>query len=287
MFTQWEKKRFLSLILLGLSAILIWYLPTSGIQNDSPYLQVHFLDVGQGDAIFIETPDNVQVLVDGGPNQRVLQELSGKMNFSDFGLDMVIGTHPDSDHIGGLVGVLERYQVDTLLVTDNKGDSQTAALYNKLIAAEGAAIIYARRGQVFSLGASTTLEVLWPETDTTDMESNASSIVLRIIYGKTSFLLTGDAPKRIEEYLVLAEGESLQSDVLKIGHHGSRTSTAQMFLEEVRPEYAVISAGENNRYGHPHVEVTDMLFNSRVKTLNTAEEGTITFLSDGEKVWVE
>ena len=119
------------------------------------------------------------------------------------------------------------------------------------------------------------------------MDNNASSIVVKLTYGDTSFLLTGDSPKRIEEYLVLVEGEHLKSTVLKAGHHGSRTSTSELFLDEVDPEYAVISAGVDNRYGHPHVEVMDMLFNKHIEVHETAKEGTITFASDGHDVWVE
>ncbi len=116
------------------------------------------------------------------------------------------------------------------------------------------------------------------------MESNTSSIVARLVYGETAFMLTGDSPKSIEEYLVLVEGEHLKSDVLKVGHHGSRTSTAELFLAEVDPDHAVISAGQDNAYGHPHVEVTDLLFNYGVETYNTAEVGRVVFHSDGQTV---
>lgn len=276
-----------ALILCFLSGVvaIMWLPPLAYNAMATPYLQVHFLDVGQGDAIFIQTPDGVEVLIDGGANSGVLSALSQHMSFFDRNIDMVVGTHPDKDHIGGLVDVLGRYTVSSILTTENESDSAAYAAYTAAVQAEGAAVTYARRGQLFTLGASTTLEVLFPETDTTDMESNASSIVLQLRYGETEVLLTGDAPKRIEEYLVLTQGEHLQSDVLKVGHHGSRTSTAQMFLAEVQPEFAVISAEKNSRYGHPHVEVTDMLFNQRVKTYSTAQEGTISFRSDGVDVW--
>jgi competence protein ComEC len=207
------------------------------------------------------------------------------MGFFDRDIDMVIGTHPDLDHIGGLIDVLKRYKVSQILTTENKGESSAATLYDRLKQKEGAEIIYARRGQEIVLDASTTLRVLFPETDPSEMESNMSSIVFQLVYGESTFLLTGDSPKSIEEYLVLVEGENLKSDVLKVGHHGSRTSTSEFFLDEVAPTYAVISAGKDNSYGHPHVEVTDMLFNKRVEMLETAKEGTITLFSDGSKVW--
>jgi competence protein ComEC len=207
------------------------------------------------------------------------------MSFFDRSIDMVVGTHPDLDHIGGLIDVFKQYSVHSILTTENKGESSAATLYERLKKQEDAEIFYARRGQVFTIDASTTLSVLFPETDPSELESNTSSIVLQIHYGTTTFLLTGDSPKNIEEYLVLVEGENLKSDVLKLGHHGSRTSTSELFLDEVQPKFAVVSAGKDNSYGHPHLEVTDLLFNKRVEMLETAKEGTITLLSDGAKVW--
>ena len=144
---------------------------------------------------------------------------------------------------------------------------------------------FARRGQTFDLGDGVKLMVLFPDTDPTEFESNTASIVTRLVYGDTAFMLTGDSPKSIEEYLVLVEGEHLQSDVLKAGHHGSRTSTSELFLAEVDPDYAVISAGKDNSYGHPHVEVTDALFNYGVETFSTADSGHVVFWSDGKTVY--
>ncbi len=258
-----------------------------GPRADSTHLVVYFLDVGQGDAIFIETPDGVQALIDGGPDGTVVRELGKLMPFFDRTIDVVVATHPDKDHVGGLIDVLERFQVPLVVSTENVSDTSASELFQEQMSNEGAEIVMARRGQRIALGASTTLEILYPESNPRDMESNASSIVAKLTYGETSFMLTGDSPKRIEEYLVLVEGEYLKSDVLKVGHHGSRTSTSEMFLDEVQPDFAVVSSGRNNSYGHPHVEVTDLLFNTGVETLSTAELGTITFYSDGERVWYE
>jgi competence protein ComEC len=280
------KFRALVLFVSAVLAAAVWVLPgLAASKDESPYLQVHFLDVGQGDAIFIETPSGKQVLVDGGRDNSVLGELTSVMGFFDRDIDMVVGTHPDLDHIGGLIDVLKRYRVTRILTSENKGESSAAALYERLKQKEGAEIVYSRRGQEVALDASTTLRVLFPESDPSEMESNMSSIVFQLQYGTSTFLLTGDSPKSIEEYLVLVEGENLKSDVLKVGHHGSRTSTSELFLDEVAPGYAVISAGKDNSYGHPHVEVTDLLFNKRVEMFETAKEGTITLLSDGTRVW--
>ena len=281
----------MTLVLFVCGVFGLWVFPGTSLdqvaQSGSPQnLRVHFLDVGQGDSIFIQTPDGVEVLIDGGSNGTVLRALAQQMSFFDRKIDMIVGTHPDSDHIGGLVDVLGRYEVDTILVTENISDTSTARRYFLAVDTEQAEVVYARTGQEFALGEFVKLVVLYPESAVADMESNASSIVLQLVYGETEVMLTGDAPKRIEEYLVLTNGEHLQSDVLKLGHHGSRTSTSELFLQEVNPTHAVVSAEKDGRYGHPHVEVTDLLFNYGVETYSTAEEGTVTFESDGVDVWV-
>lgn len=278
--------RFLSWLTIGLASLGIWTAPL-WIQSDtSPYLQVHFLDVGQGDAIFIETPDGVQVLVDAGAGDGVIREIESRLSLWDREIDMIISTHLDRDHIGGLIDVLERFSVASVVMTEQTSDTNTAKTYKDSVIAEQAVMVTAKQGQIINLGASTTLEVLFPTSAIDALDSNASSVMMQLHYGDTTFMLTGDAPKRIEEYLVLQYGEHLKSDVLKVGHHGSRTSTSELFLAEVDPDYAVISAGEDNRYGHPHVEVTDALFNAGVETFKTANEGTITFYSDGEEVFL-
>ncbi len=281
------RMRLMVLIVLLVGGVLVWLWPPENpafLSADTSLLEVHFLDVGQGDAIFIESPTGVQVLIDGGPDAGVLQELSKQMSFFDRSIDVIIATHPDSDHVGGLSDVLTRYQIGAVLLTENEGDSPAASAFMNAVIDEAVAPIYARRGQQYDLGGGVVLEVLFPETNPKDMESNTSSIVAQLRYGETEVMLTGDSPKSIEEYLVLIEGENLTSDILKVGHHGSRTSTSELFLAEVAPQYAIISAEKDSRYGHPHVEVTDALFNAGIEMLSTAESGTITFVSDGVTV---
>jgi competence protein ComEC len=280
------RLRLLILVLLTCAAVylgaLLYYVAQPATP---PFLAVYYLDIGQGDATFIQTRGGAQVLIDGGPDDTVLTRLREVMPRGDTSIDLVVGTHPDKDHIAGLAPVLERYDVGTILTTENKNDTQASAMYDALKEKEGADVINARRGMLVALDASTTLRVLYPDADPTNMESNTSSIVLQLRYGSSTFLFTGDSPKNIEEYLVGLEGPMLRSDVLKVGHHGSRTSSSERFLDAVAPSFAVISAGKDNSYGHPHVEVTDMLFNKRVSTFLTAASGTIAFFSDGAKVW--
>jgi competence protein ComEC len=252
------------------------------VQADQPLLTVAFLDVGQGDATFIETPNDVQVLIDGGPDGGVLRELQREMGFFDRSIDIVVATHFDQDHIGGLIDVLERYEVSLVLITDNESDTTVTNTFFDALKDEHAEILYARAGQSISLLGGARLDVLFPEGSVRGSESNASSIVLQLAYGETRFLLTGDAPSSVERYLAAQHGNTLQSDVLKVGHHGSQTSSDRTFVEVVDPSYGVISAGKDNRYGHPHDEVLDTLASLSVDTKNTADSGSITFTSDGE-----
>ncbi len=272
--------------LLGV-AVISW-LPFLQTKNTNcECLTVSFLDVGQGDAILIETQDGFEMLVDGGPNAAVLRQLSKERSFFDREIDVVVTTHPDLDHIGGLVDVLKRYKVQTILRTENENDKSAAEAFAAAAQKEKAEEILADAGQVLQLGASTTIQIFSPTGDERQWESNTSSIVLRVVYGNTSFMLTGDAPQEIEDYLVKTYGAQLDSDVLKLGHHGSKTSSSDAWLDTVTPTYAIVSAGIDNRYGHPHQDVMQRVFARNIQTSHTGTDGTITFYSDGTKVWRE
>lgn len=253
----------------------------SPVSSGGSILRVVFFDVGQGDSIFIESPAGTQVLIDGGPSSSVLRGLAHEMGFFDRTVDIIFATHPDADHIGGLVDVLERYEVATIVTTENTGKSSIAEAFNRNVAAEGADIVTARRGMNFDLGGGASMEVLFPDRDTEFFESNTASIIVRLVYGENEFMLTGDSPQAIEEYLASFDGGALRSDVLKAGHHGSRTSTSGLFLDAVRPALAIISAGKDNRYGHPHPDVITELEERDIEIKNTAEIGSIVVESDG------
>ena len=265
-----------------LASLLWWQTPGS-----CACLQAHFLDVGQGDATLIQTPSGREILIDGGPDGAVLRELAGVQGWFDRDIDMVVATHPDTDHVGGLVDVLEYYDVDLILQTTNIGESPAAAAYAAAAAHEEAEVIEAEAGQVIDLGDGVVLEVLAPVGDETEWESNAASIIMRVTYGDTAVLLTGDAPASIEDYLAGAYGAGLRSDLLKLGHHGSKTSTSDFFLDTVQPKYAVVSAGIDNRYGHPHHSVIERVFTRDIETFHTGLDGTVSFESDGTKVRVK
>ncbi len=269
------------LVLVG-AAVLVWRAVLA--QGGSGTLTVAFLDVGQGDALYIEAPHGQQLLIDGGAGAAVLEALGGVMPAGDRSLDVVMATHPDADHIGGLPEVFARYDIGMFLepgIHDTGGDSTAL---EHAVAEEGLTPILAREGMVLALDEGVSLEILFPDRDVSDVDPNVGSIVARLTYGDTSFLLTGDSPTEIEAYLVSRYRERLTSDVLKLGHHGSRTSTSESFLGFVNPSRAVVSAGCDNSYGHPHQEVLDRLARFSVATLSTCKEGTVVLASDGSTV---
>jgi competence protein ComEC len=277
------RKQWMVLLIFFVMTLFVWgavfYLSREGM------LTVAFLDVGQGDAIFIETPNGTQVLIDSGPNKNVLRGLGNVMPFYDRTLDMIIATHPDLDHIGGFPSVLERFDVEKVVWTENTSESDTYKIFFNDVADEGAHVLYARRGRlILDPEHGVYLDVVFPDRNVGGLEANASSIVTKLVFGETSFLFTGDSPQAMERYVVSIAGENLDVDVLKLGHHGSKTSTSEEFLAYTTPEYAIVSAAKDNTFGHPHREVTDMLDVFEIKTLSTAELSTIVFKSDGVDV---
>lgn len=264
-----------SLILINLVIFYSIYFVTSS------KLEVSFLDVGQGDAIFIKTPGGRQLLVDGGANGKVLRELGQVMPFFDRSIDVVLATHADQDHIGGLVSVLKRFKVDLFIQTNTTSDSAVYAELADLLKQKNIKVETIIAPERVILGSGTELDILFPTTDTAGWETNESSIVSKLVYGNTSVLLTGDSPQIIEKYLVGKYGNFLDSDILKAGHHGSKTSSAELFVGTVSPEYTVISAGLDNRYGHPHPDVIATLNKFEQKILQTMGGGMIKFKSDG------
>jgi competence protein ComEC len=249
---------------------------------------VAFLDVGQGDAIYIEAPNGNQMLIDGGPSAAsVLRALSSVMPFYDHSINLVLATHPDQDHVGGLPSVIERMDVQGVVTTDNSAKTGVYTAFEKIIAAKHVRRILARTGERIILDSGVALEILFPDRSVRGWETNTGSIVARLSYGSESFMLTGDSPQAIEKYLVGKYGGILHTTVLKLGHHGSKTSSSSEFLSAVNPDYAVISAGHNNKYGHPHKEVLDLLARLKISSISTIDRGTVVIKTDGTDLMVE
>jgi len=246
------------------------------------FLEVTFFDVGQGDAIFIETPQSHQILIDGGPSSAILEKLAKEMPFWDRSIDLIILTHPEHDHIAGLIKVLKSYRVENILWTGIIRDTAEYREWKKLIKDEKAEIKIAKAGQKIIL-PGTVLSISHPFESLENQEpknTNNTSVIAKLVFGKDSFLFIGDVYKSVERKLI-EKGIEIDSDVLKVGHHGSKTSSAEEFLEKVSPEIAVISAGKDNKYGHPHQEVLESLGNYGIRILRTDKEGDIKILSDG------
>jgi competence protein ComEC len=275
--------RLFALIFVFLANLFIW---TAIFSNSSSELSVFFLDVGQGDAILIKAPGGNKMLIDAGPDRAVLKGLSSSIPFYDRNIEMILATHPDADHIGGFPAVLERYEVKSVIEPGTSSDTRIFESFEKALEYERAERIIARRGMEVDLGGGAVLTILFPDRDVSGVDSNDASVVGKLQFGETSFLLTGDAPIKIEEYLVSIDGENLKSDVLKAGHHGSKTSTSEIFVNAVSPEYVIISAGKDNKYGHPHQEALETLKSSQAKILSTYELDTILIKSDGNKLEV-
>jgi competence protein ComEC len=242
-----------------------------------PDFQVHFLDVGQGDSILVLFPDGKNMLVDGGKRDmgslvvKYLKEQGVKS------LDLVVSTHPDADHLGGLIDVLENMRVKAIL---DSGKSHTTIVYSdylRLIKEKGIDFTIAKEGQILDLDKRVKVEVLNSGDPQEDL--NEASIVLKLSMGTIDFLLTGDAGVAEETHMY--QTYNVEAEILKAGHHGSNTSTSALFLDEVKPKIAILSYGLNNSYGHPHKEVVDRLQQWGTKIFSTAQSGTILVKTNG------
>ncbi|MFA6415905.1 MAG: ComEC/Rec2 family competence protein [Candidatus Paceibacterota bacterium] len=269
---NWQKIKWLGLGLLTLITIFVWVAIWQ--LAPSPKMSVAFLDVGQGDAILIDTPHHRQVLLDTGPGSAVLPSLGQAMPFFDHSLDLILLSHGDSDHSGGLSDVLSHYSLDYFLAGNWAIGNKKVIGKNDFLSAEA--------GTRIELEPNIFLDVI--EGGTTNKKDNVDSLVARLSYGSTTFLLTGDSVSKEETDEINKLGDYLQADVLKVSHHGSRTSTSGNFLVRVRPPYAVISVGADNRYGHPTAETLERLKKIGAEILRTDEQGTIVFESDGQKI---
>ena len=251
-------------------------------------LEVHFLDIGQGDSILIEAPGGIDMLIDGGPDRSVMRQLPKKIGIFDRKIDVVIATHPDKDHIAGLPAVFSRYQVSYFIESGVEHDSQYVEALEEAVSSEPSlTVLTARRGMRIRLGEEAYADILFPDRDVSNVETNDGSVILRLVYGDTSFVLAGDAPSKLEDYLVSLDGSALNSDVLKASHHGSKNSTSDVWLQAVDSSIVVISAGRGNSYGHPAPDVVTRILNSGARIYSTIEDGTVTIISDGEEVWMK
>jgi competence protein ComEC len=274
---------------LVIATILVW---VAVLNMPDDRLHVSILDVGQGDAILIQTPSRQDILIDGGPSpQAIGLELGKKLPFWDRTIDLVISTQPQADHIAGLIEVTQKYKVQQII---EPGIVYSSAIYQqwlKSISDKEIKHEIGHAGQEINLGSGMKIEVLHPPSpllqDTSDDIDN-NGIVLRLIWNKVSFLFTADIGHEAEWYLI-AQRANLKSTVLKVAHHGSQTSTSPEFLAIVSPEVAAISVGANNRFGLPNNEVVDRLTEhlGSDRLYLTSTHGAIEFITDGNRLWIK
>ena len=248
-------------------------------------LQVTFFDVGQGDSILIETPSGKLMLVDGGVSAIVLDRLSKRLSYFHRTIDVVVATHPDADHVTGLIPVLEKYNVGIIVVSPVDGDTKIFEKLHESIRNEHADTHVGQTGDVIDFHDGVVAHILYPGKNYHEKknDTNDASVSMLVEYGDERFLLTGDLPTQ-EESKLLGQIENSHIMIYKAGHHGSKYSSGEQLLSYIKPEYTIISAGKNNKYGHPNPETIERLTKYSKEIISTIDKGSITFETDGKQI---
>lgn len=281
-----KKKKIISSII-GIIVVLVGGyfgidLTQSSKSPNDENLMISYMDVGQGDAAYIKVNGN-DILIDAGPrsnSKELLEQLKAK-NIDDF--ELVIATHPHEDHIGGMVDVFKEYNVKNFYSPKVTHTTKTYENLVKAVKDEGLKINELKGGMVIDLGDGADFEVFTPQNSNYE-ELNDYSPIMKLNFGETSYLFTGDAEKLAENEALAKYKDSLDSDVIKFGHHGSSSSSSPAFIEAVSPEYGIISCEKGNKYGHPHKETLDIIKKYNIKTFRTDTDGEIILTSDGKKI---
>ncbi|HHD2601877.1 TPA: ComEC/Rec2 family competence protein [Clostridium perfringens] len=281
-----KKKKIISSIIGIIVVLLAGYFgidltQDSKVPKDSK-LMISYMDVGQGDAAYIKVNGN-DILIDAGPrsnSKELLEQLKAK-NIDDF--ELVIATHPHEDHIGGMVDVFKEYEVKAFYSPKITHTTKTYENLVKAVKDEGLKTKELKGGMVIDLGEGTKFEVFTPQKSEYE-ELNDYSPIMKLSFGDTSYLFTGDAEKLAEEEALAKYKNSLDSDVIKFGHHGSSSSSSNAFIEAVSPKYGIISCAKDNKYGHPHRETLDIIKKYNINTFRTDTDGEIILTSDGKSI---
>ncbi|WP_346966607.1 ComEC/Rec2 family competence protein [Clostridium perfringens] len=281
-----KKKKIISSIIGIIVVLLAGYFgidltQDSKVPKDSE-LMISYMDVGQGDAAYIKVNGN-DILIDAGPrsnSKELLEQLKAK-NIDDF--ELVIATHPHEDHIGGMVDVFKEYEVKAFYSPKITHTTKTYENLVKAVKDEGLKTKELKGGMVIDLGEVAKFEVFTPQKSEYE-ELNDYSPIMKLSFGDTSYLFTGDAEKLAEEEALAKYKNSLDSDVIKFGHHGSSSSSSNAFIEAVSPKYGIISCAKDNKYGHPHRETLDIIKKYNIKTFRTDTDGEIILTSDGKSI---
>ncbi|MGP4108210.1 ComEC/Rec2 family competence protein [Virgibacillus sp. L01] len=265
----------------SLSIMLLFLVLTCSGQNvhgEQTELDVHFIDVGQGDSILVQTPSDKNILIDGGPPDAGKEVVAFLEEHNVEKIDLLIATHPDIDHIGGLTRVMKSFEVERIIDSGKLHSTKTYAKYISQILKQRIPVEIAKQNTLIQIDPLFKIRIL--NTHTGNKDNNESSIALKISFKETDFLLMGDVEKEQEKKLL--KRYNLQSEIIKVAHHGSSTSTSTEFLEEVSPELAILTYSEKNDYGHPVDRVIKNLIKVNAAIYSTAVFGDITISTDGE-----
>ncbi|WP_241773286.1 MBL fold metallo-hydrolase [Bacillus sp. LL01] len=261
---------------------ILYDIDKPNVKREKAPLLVHFIDVGQGDAILLQTPNSSNVLVDTGPKNSSSQLLAYLKKINVTSIDLLVITHPDFDHIGGIPSLLEKIPVKKILDSGKAHTTLTFIQYKQYVWNNIVPVQYAKEKMKLEIDPDINIKVL--NSGSEDKETNNASIVLHLSYGDMKYLLMGDTEE--EEEKRLSRRYNLESTILKVAHHGSNSSSTASFLKDVKPKIAVISAGKDNDFNHPHLPVINRLIESGSDIYNTAESGTIVFSTDGKLLYV-
>lgn len=256
-------------LFLGTASLLLTELP----HIPDGALHFHMLDVGQGDAFLVVTPTGKHILIDGGPDATVLRRLKNHMSHFNRTIDLMVLTHADADHITGLTAVLKRYAVKRVLLTGRIHASSRYELLVRTLQQKGIPVLRAHPDTDIIVEDGVILDVLWPPR-TGALSSNNASVVLRLLWNNHSLLVTGDIEEEAER-AILAQGHDVSASILTVPHHGSRTSSSTGFLVAVKPALALVSAGKENRFAHPHRDIIERYRHLGIPVHSTQQEGTV------------
>lgn len=269
------------LFLLLVGNFLVW---TKVIFASSGKLIVKVYDIGQGDSIFIKTPGNYKILIDGGPTNKVLDYLNQDLGLNDRSLDLLVLTHPQNDHMFGLIEVVKQFRVKNVLVSGVANTTASFKLWQNTLDNAHLQPKIAHQGQTINLADQVRLQILWPkETKPQVSDLNQAAVVMKVSYGNFDMLLTADADQVVQPYTSM----TTHVEVLKVPHHGSKTALREDFLRSLNPDVSVISVGAKNNYGHPNQFLLGLLQKYSKKIFRTDQNGTVEFVSDGVKWYTQ
>lgn len=278
------RKRKISKIIF-IIIIISLLIPYYSLENKNNLLEIHFIDVGQGDGILIKTSNDKVLVIDGGPYDDFDKKISSILPYRKRNIDLLIITHAHQDHYLGLINVLENYRVDNIIYSGYDADFSDYVYLMSLIKSKNINLITAKYGQIINFDEGMELKILYPiSPENKEKDINNTSVVIKLKFNNFDAIFTGDLTC-VGEAEILKKEKNLKSELLKVGHHGSKGSSCNPFLESVKPELAVIQVGIDNKFNHPSYDAISRINQFTKNIMQTDKLGTILILSDGNKYW--